>query len=521
MANKSSATNGTSSLTAAELKQWYDQNKIKIEKYTKAKDGAEILRDVTQSVIPDRVETINKEELRQWFRNIGANEKNLRRTARYLYYRSNVFYRLVNWYADMFELNCRKVTPEFDIVKKPKIKDFLQSYSNILTALDILNLQNNMVEALITAFVEDVYFGLIIKDDTGCFFYKLDPDECLIDGKYKTGNYSFSIDMSKWSSSKRQKIMELIGEPLVSMYREYETTHVKYIHVPGEYALCLKFRSDTPNLIVPPFVSLFLQIASLEDLIDIQAEADALSIYKLIYMPLKVLSGTKDADDFEVSPDIAKDYFKNLLDAIPENVAGAMVPGEELKVIDFDNTNDKEVNSVEAASNQILQTAGGGAVINSSRITSTAAFNAWLKAETNFAISTLLPQIEGFANLQLSYMLKIDLDVNQKLVQYFQISTYTKDDLAKQLLESAQYGYSNRLAYGTLIGVSEKEQLASIFLETEVLKLQDKMIYPLTSSFTSSGDNSREDGYTPETGQGRPSVDDDKLSPEGERSRNR
>ena len=35
MANKSSATNGTSSLTAAELKQWYDQNKIKIEKYTR------------------------------------------------------------------------------------------------------------------------------------------------------------------------------------------------------------------------------------------------------------------------------------------------------------------------------------------------------------------------------------------------------------------------------------------------------------------------------------------------------
>ena len=67
MANKSSATNGTSSLTAAELKQWYDQNKIKIEKYTRAKDGAEILRDVTQSVIPDRVETINKEELRQWW----------------------------------------------------------------------------------------------------------------------------------------------------------------------------------------------------------------------------------------------------------------------------------------------------------------------------------------------------------------------------------------------------------------------------------------------------------------------
>ena len=518
MANNSSANNGT---PIDEMAKWYEANKTKIEKYTKAKDGAEILRDVTQTVDIDRIETINKEELRRWFRNIGANEKNFRKTARYLYYRSNVFYRLVNWYADMFELDARRVTPKFDIVKNPNPQKYLQSYSDILSGLDILNLQNNMVQALINVFVEDVYFGLILKDDGGSFFYKLDPDECLIDGNYSTGNYSFSLDMSKWTSTKRQKQIELIGEPLISMYQEYKTTNVKYIHVPGEYAVCFKFRTDTPNLVVPPFAPLFLQIASLEDLIDIQAEADALSIYKLIYMPLKVLSGTKESDDFEVSPDIAKDYFKRMLDAIPDNIAAAMVPGEKLEVIDFDNTNDNEVNSVEAASNQILQTAGGGAVINSSRITSTAAFNAWLKAETNFAISTLLPQIEGFANLQLSYMLNTKLEKGEKLVQYFEVSTYTKDDLAKQMLESAQYGYSNRLAYGTLLGISEKEQLASIFLETEVLKLQDRMIYPLSSSFTSSGDGAREDGYTPEAGQGRPKVDDDKLSPEGERSRNR
>lgn len=515
MANQKSATNGTPKNTAAEIRQWYEDNKYNIERYTKAKDGAEILTDLTQSFTPARVDTVDKEQLRQWFRNIGSNEKNFRKTARYLYYRSNVFYRLVNWYANMFDLTARKVTPQYNIVNGENAKKFLQSYSDTLDNLEILNLQNNIFEALVNVFIEDVYYGLILKDDTGSFFYRLDPDECIIDGKYYTGNYSFSIDMSKWSNSKKQKIIEMIGEPLVSMYKEYQSSKVRYIHVPGEYSVCFKFRTDLSNLIVPPFAPLFLQIAALEDLVDIQSDADALSIYKLIYMPLKVLSGTKESDDFEVSPDIAKDYFSSLLNAIPDNVAGAMVPGDELKVIDFDNTNDKEVNSVEVASNQILQTAGGGAVINSSRITSTAAFNAWLKSETEFAISPLLPQIEGFTNLQLSYMSK-----NSAKVTYFPISVYTKDDFAKSMLESAQYGYSNRIAYGTLLGVSEKEQLANIFLETEVLKLQDKMIYPLTSSFTSSG-GITEDGYTPETGQGRPEVDDDKLSPEGERSRNR
>ena len=516
MANNSSATNGTPKRTVAEIRKWYEENKTAIEKYTRAKDGADILRDVTQTVSTPNVQTIDKEQLKQWFSNIGSNEKNLRNTARYLYYRSNIFYRLVNWYADMFELNCRKITPKFDLVKTNDPKKFLKSYNDTLNALDILNIQNNMLEALINVFVEDVYFGLILKDETGSFFYKLNPDECLIDGKYYTGNYSFSLDMSKWASTKKQKIIKYIGEPLVSMYNEYQKTNVKYIHVPGEYSVCFKFRTDMVDLIVPPFVTIFLQIASLEDLVDIQADADALSIYKLIYLPLKALSGTKESDDFQVSPDIAADYFSKLLGAIPDNVAAGIVPGDELGVIDFDNTNDKEVNSVETASNQILQTAGGGAVINSSKITSTAAFNAWLKAETEFAISPLLPQIEGFTNLQLSFMLG-----NPAKVTYFPISTYTKDDFRDKMLESAQYGYSNRIAYGTLLNISEREQLASIFLETEVLKLQDKMIYPLSSSFTSSGNGLTEDGYTPETGQGAPTKDDKDLTPEGERSRNR
>ena len=125
MANQKSATDGTPKYTAAEMRRWYEDNKKNIERYTKAKDGAEILTDLTQSYTPAKVDTVDKEQLRQWFRNIGSNEKNFRNTARYLYYRSNVFYRLVNWYANMFDLNARKVTPSYNIVTGENAKKFL------------------------------------------------------------------------------------------------------------------------------------------------------------------------------------------------------------------------------------------------------------------------------------------------------------------------------------------------------------------------------------------------------------
>lgn len=485
--------------------------------YKKAKDAdLQRLRDVNKIVNPS-VRPINKDELKRWIANVGGNEKNLRNTARYLYYRSNIYFRLVNWYASMFCLDCRKVTPNIDLTKEPTDatgKEVLRSYSNTLNALDILNLQGNMYEALVTVFREDVYYGLILKGSKGSFFYQLDPDECVIDGKYPDYDcYGFSIDMSKWRNSQKQQIIEYIGSPLKEMWAEYQKdTTKKYVHCPAEYSVCFKFRTDNYNMVIPPFLPLFLQLAGLEDLVDIQAEADALSIYKLIYLPMEVLSGARNADDFAVSPDLSLEYLQKMINAgqIPENVGIGAVPGKELKTIDFEKSVDKDTNSVEVSSNQILQTAGGGAVINANKITSTAAFNAWLKSETEFAISPLIPQIDGFCNMQLSFMM-----TKPATVKHFECSVYTRDNLAEQMLTSCQYSYSNRLAYGTLIGVSEREQLAQMYLETDVLKLQDKMKYPLTSSFTTSND-----GYTGEVGQGAPTKPDDELSESGDRMRN-
>lgn len=503
MARKMSVSKSTPSV--AEIKEWYAKNA----------EIAKTLRDVTKTATRS-VQTINKEELKQYLQNIGSNEVRLRTVARYLYYRSNIFYRLVNFYADMWDLRCRKVVPPYDIAKKNgDKKKMLKSYNETLGALELMNLHGNMTEVLLNVYVQDVCYAFTYYDDTGMFFYILEPDECTIDSRYATGDFGFSVDMSKWRNARRQQIIEFLGSPLKEMYAEYERSGEKWVHCPDDYAACFKFRTDTWDMVVPPFVSLFIQFAGLEDLVDIQAEADALSIYKLIYLPMKVHSTSTDVDSFVISPDLSHKYFQKLTDeALPDGVAGAMVPGDELKVIDFAKTVDSDVNSVEQASNQILQTAGGGAVINANKITSSAAFKAWLKSETEFAMSTLLPQINGFTNRFLKYKLN-----NPSRVEHFEVSIYTKDDFAEQLLKSCQYSFANRLAYNTLLGFSEKDTLAMAFFENDVLGLPDIMRYPLQSSYTQGGNT--EDGYTSETGQGAPKKDDDDLTESGDRMRNK
>jgi hypothetical protein len=474
------------------------------------------LKDVTKNSAKS-IQTINKDTLRSYFTNLTSNQKNLRNVSRYLYYRSNIYFRLVNWYADMWDLRARHLKPNYDLVKGGDESKILKSLNESLDVLDTLNLHGNMTEALITSYVEDVYYSIVYyEEDVGTFFFRLDADECAIDGRYQTGDLSFSVDMSAWRSTQRQQIIEWLGSPLKEMYQAYQTTGEKWQHCPDDWAFMIKFRMDDLNTIIPPFAPLFLQLVANEDNIDQQAVADALSIFKLIYMPLEVMG--KQVDDFKLSADLAKKYFDRLVnDALPDYTAAAMVPGDELKVIDFNNSADNDINRVEASIKNILATAGGGAVLNTSNITSTAAFNAWLREETEFAISTILPQIDGFANRWLILHCS-----NPVTVKHFECSVYTKDTLYDQLLQSCQYSYSNRLALNTLLGISEKETIAMNFLENEVLKLPEIMRYPLQSSFTTSNDGSvDEDGYTTETGQGRPSVDDDELSESGERSRNR
>ena len=227
---------------------------------------------------------------------------------------------------------------------------------------------------------------------------------------------------------------------------------------------------------------------------------------------MKTRTGADEEDAFEISPDLLLKYYDRLLDHLPEYVAAAPVPGEVTNddVIDFSTTSaDKDIDRLQQSQDTVLATSGGGAVLNANMVTSTAAFNAWLRAETEYALSSLMPQIEGFTNR----MLKYDVKGNACKMKYFEESVYTKKDLRDGLLEAGQHSFSTRLAYMTTLGFSEMDALALQYFENDVLKLPETMIYPLNSSYTQSGGSEEE--------VGRPTLPDDEVTTDGDRSRNR
>ena len=70
MATKTNSANGTSNRPSAdEMRNWYEKNKHSLEMYANAKDALFNLREISKNKKYKSIETISKEDLRQYLEN--------------------------------------------------------------------------------------------------------------------------------------------------------------------------------------------------------------------------------------------------------------------------------------------------------------------------------------------------------------------------------------------------------------------------------------------------------------------
>ena len=474
----SNAPLGQKKMTAAEMKEWYEQNKYKLEKFESTENAFKQLRDVTKNNRQTTLSSYSKDSVIKYLKNVSSYEKELRNLSRYLFYRSQVYFRLVMYNATMFDLNARYVVPPYDMTKDNDKDKMLKSYYQTLKTLDLMDLQHQMLPVFINNFIEDAFYGCCWIDDTGMFILPIPSEFCKISGRYFTGDYSFSVDMSNYK--KFEDIIELLGEPLSSMYAAYGGDNSKkWQDMPDEYALCTKARMESWETVCPVYSGLFLDLINLLDLADIQAIADEQQIYKLIVATIPTLGGTSVADDWAVDIDTAITYYNKLAESLPD-YAGAAISPIPLEVLSFGDDQATDTTKIQNATRSVLNTSGGAQILNSSTISGAEAFKSATRADTEFAISGLLGQVQGFVNRMLSYKIS-----KPSKVKFFEISSYTKTAFKESMQKDLNYGFVSSLAINALNGFSELDTLALNFFENDVLNVKDKFT-PLQTASTSS-----------------------------------
>lgn len=494
--------------TAAEMREWYEKNKKTMELFAKAKESLLNLRDVSKNTKLKSIQSITKEELRKYLENPSSYEVQLRNISRYLVTRSQVYYRLIKYNANMFKLDARVVIPKYSLTKENKKDKTLKSYEKTLKILDQMGLQYEFLKAYTTCFIEDAFFGVVYYDPNAntypsMFFLPIPPEYCKIQGYWENGTYAYVMDMAFFN--KHKDLLEMWGEPFTSLYREYENDKIRWKLMPQKYSVCLKFRTEDPEILLPPFIGLLSSLLGLNELEDLQDVAAEQEIYKLLVATIPLISGSDNTDDFALDPDLAIDYFDKLCDSLP-SFTDAIISPMPIDFINFNNdTVASDTNKVQNATKTVLNISGGSQVLNSADISSSSGFNAAFKADTAFAISSLLPQTEAWVNYFVGQYVGSPCKI-----KFFEVSIYTIDDFRKSLLETAQNGLPTKLAIMSTIGLSALDSLSLNYLEEEVLQLSDKFDSPLSTSYTQSSN----DG-------GGQEKDITELSPEGELTRDK
>lgn len=466
--------------TASEMKEWYAQQQKRLKQALQLTDFSKA-QTSTSSVY-------SKEELRTYIKNIGAYESRLRKLSWYLYNRSIAYKRWVIYNATMFCLDARYITgaKNYNLTKSNNDTKLLKNFNETVDIVDRMNLKNAFYPIFITCFVQDVFYGVKYFDDTGLFILPLPADYCRIAGRYFQGDLMFAMNMSYFQN--RQELLQFWGEPFKTMYKEYlkDQTNNLWQLMPDEYACCFKFGSEDYQTVIPPALPGFNSLISLSDLEDIQATADKQDIFKLIYYPIPLINGSKNPDDYAVDIDFASEYFEKIAkNALPDYVTAVMVPGADLKSISFSDTDRvNDTNKLSKATKTFFNSIGGGQVLNAGDVSGTEGLKAVIRSDTQYAISSLLPQVEAWVNRMLSYE-----GQNLCKVKFFPVSIYTVDWFKESLLKSGEYGVSTSvLAMNTLNGFSEKDTLYLAHLENDILHLENK-IKPLSSSHTQSDNN--------------------------------
>lgn len=492
--------NSTKRVTAADRKEYMSKLELQQKRFAESQQAFKQVRDVTKTTRQISISSYSKENVIRYLQNIDSYEDELRGLSRYLFYRSQIYFRLIMYNATMFDLNARYVVPSYNLTEDNDKESILKDYYDTLVVLDRMDLQNQFLPVLINNFIEDVFYGCCWIDETGIFILKIPPEYCRISGKYFTGDYSFSVDMSKYK--KYEDVLEYLGDPLQSMYKAYGgDSKNKWQPMPDEYALCTKSRVETWETIVPIYSGLFIDLIGLLNLADVQAVADEQQIYKLITATIPTISGADEPDMWSVNIDFAVDYYNKLVESLPPYIGSVITP-LPLDTISFSDDQTTDTTKVQKATKEVLNTSGGAQILNSSTISGAEAFRAATKADTELAISALLGQIQGWTNRMLSYQIS-----NPAKIKFFEVSAYTKDALKESMQKDLQYDSSKMLCINALDGISELDTLSMTFLANDILDLPN-VFKPLVSANTVSNS----DG-------GRPESSETSISDEGSRTK--
>lgn len=469
-----------------------------------------IQRNVTKNVNKTYTQ-YTKELVKQYLQNPSSSLSSIIEVSRFLERNSTLYKKMLTYYASapLFYYN---LIQENDLSKSINATKAAKDFYTVAKQVDGINLSKEFFNAIYCTLRDGMFVGYMLQSDEHSFFMPLDIKYCRIWGKCETGEFVVYMDATYFNQGNNS--IFVTGDPetgegvwpevFVDGYNAYQSdTNARWFRLPPEKVFCMVSGTDDQfDVPLPLLVGILTEIMDIEDLANLINSKTELENYKLLISKIPLIDNSDDVDDFKISLELAQS-MQALIDAVvPELVGTALVPFEDIDVINFDNSNrTTDTDELAKSMNNLFNNAGMSQLVVAGGSSSNSVALKFSIMNDLANIFVYVDRIQSWLN----YYIKMNISEGYK-IKIHKITWYNQEDYQSSMKDILSFGGS-MMDYLTSCGQTPYQALQQLNFEN-ALNLKSLMI-PLQTSYTANGSTSNIGG--------RPT--EDEVTEEGQKTR--
>ena len=435
-----------------------------------------------------------RKRIAEYLKDVPRNEKNIRNAMIQAYIVGSRLWRIIQYFVGLSDLVYVLVPHQIE-AEKIKAGNFTTQFKKATDFLSSFGVARTFREILTICLREDVYFGTIREIDGDILIQRLPSDCCKITS-IRGDTYNVSFDFNYFSGRSESKLAFYSDEISVK-YRLFKNQGKEFrwqeLDTPASFAI--KCNSDIPDFAIPPFLGVLRDIFEIEDYQALKLEKAAIDNYGLLVGQF----GVDDGGNSNIDLRLLKEFFGNLRDVVPPQIAAVAMP-TPINKISFERPNGAEHDFVTEAEEHLYNSAGVSSLLFSNAKASSNALLLSIKADQAITYS-LVDSLGAMLN---RYLHSKPFGKNVS-VRFLDIGRYNRDEMANAYLKACQYGFPFASHYAAALKMTQSEMDGLEVLENEVWGIRQRFV-PLQGSATISG--------TDDTG--RPTLEVGEISDSGE-----
>ena len=447
-----------------------------------------------------------KDKIYKWLKDPVMCEKHLRRASRFLFNSNGQYRRLCNYQPNMVKFSY-VIVPDSDSPRdEQSVEAYKSDYMALAYMLNYMNIRTEFNKVLCRATVDGVAYAYTKQSKNTFCVYMLHPDYCRMSSLDGTGCIRFEFNFAyfdRLTIQDKDALLESYGSEFIEKYEKYHTGQKGRWQEIGEDGICVKYQEDTLEYAIPPYIAVLDNLLDLDDYRRLAKAKEENGNYNLLNFEIPTNKDGKILMDLK----LVQKFIEQASSEVPDTI-GVLYSPMKVEKFNFAKENVSETNAVNAAVEQFWQASGVSELLFGSGKSSSNALNKSIIAD-EINIYPLVRQIERWINRKLALQRR----KNKFRIKFLDVTSFNDSDVFDTLLRAGNAGVPVKSAVAATLGFTPYEILQLSALENDVLHMRDEVYNePLLSSSQMSSNPEDSEG-------GRPKMDADDLSDEGEAAR--